>query len=848
MAETLAAVAGLAAVVLLLLLWRYKRGFEQHLATAEQRARELANANVELRRSRERFELAVQGSKDGLWDWDLESSVVYFSPRWKSMIGHSDDEVPNRFDQWETRLHPDDHDRAVRNVQEYLRGETDVYEVEFRFRHKDGSYRWILARGVALRDSAGKPYRMAGSHTDITNRKRAEEALARERNLLRTLIDNLPDYIFVKDQASRFVLTNVAHLEVLGAKSLDDVVGKSDFDFFPRPRAEEYQASEQTVLSSGQPLVNRLEELTDRAGRRRWLLTSKVPLRDGGGKIVGLVGICRDFTTLKEAEDSLAHAKEAAELANQAKSEFLANMSHEVRTPMNAIIGLTELVLDTPLTAEQRDNLSLVKESADSLLAVINDILDFSKIEAHKLQLNAVPFRLRNHLSDTIKALALRAEEKGLRLDWQVAADVPEQLVGDPARLRQVLVNLVGNAVKFTERGQVAVAVSLADRATENGGDGSSSPVASAPGVSALGAPAVAPVSLAFDVSDTGIGIPPDKHALIFEAFAQVDGSSTRLHGGTGLGLTIARRLVEMMGGQIGVQSAPGAGSTFRFTLPFGTAPTSSEPSASSAESARTAPKLRPLQVLLAEDNPVNQTLVVRLLEKEGHALTLAGDGAEALAALEGRPFDLVLMDVQMPVLDGLEAAIRIRQREQGSARHVPILALTAHAMKGDRERCLAAGMDDYISKPIRASDLFEAMARLVPAAITAAPSTPPVCDLDAALAGVQGDQQLLGELASVLLREYPGWVRELHQAIAAHDPATVRRVAHMLKSSVGIFAATSAFDAAWNLESMGRREDLTDAATVCADLEAILGRLQPTLRALVESTRQAGMPVHGSK
>jgi Signal transduction histidine kinase len=399
---------------------------------------------------------------------------------------------------------------------------------------------------------------------------------------------------------------------------------------------------------------------------------------------------CLQHAYLEEARKEALQAKEMAEKASKAKSEFLAMISHEIRTPMNGIIGLTDLMLYSEVSASQREYLGMIKSSSNALLDIINEILDFSRIEAGTLTLSNTPFQLRPLLQDTFTPLVLRAQSKHLMFQWEIAADIPDTLEGDVGRLRQVMINLVGNAIKFTERGEVHVTISLQSGAP-NG-----------------------QVCVQFAVRDTGIGISPDKQANIFQPFQQADSSITRRYGGTGLGLTISSQLITMMGGRLRLASDTGEGSIFYFNVPF-TVATQPPPSAKPTQQPLQRTE-RPLNILLAEDNAINRMLAVRLLNKAGHHVKVAENGQEALHAWEQTRPDVILMDVQMPIMDGLEATTRIRSQEQNQQlTHTPIIALTANAMNSDREQCLAAGMDNFLSKPFNVQDLLEVLKHSCP-------------------------------------------------------------------------------------------------------------------------------------
>jgi PAS domain S-box-containing protein len=509
-----------------------------------------------------------------------------------------------------------------------------------------------------------------------------------QRSFLRKVIDANPSFIFARDGAGRYTLVNQTLARAYGT-TVDALIGRTDADFTNDFEASRFIDQDRQVLASKQETSIPEERFVDKTGAVRWFQTTKIPFVSSDGQTQQVLGIATDITPQKLAAIEMEKAKEAAEAATAAKSAFLANMSHEIRTPMNGVLGMTELVLETELQPKQREYLELAKSSAGSLLSVINDVLDFSKIEAGQLTFEPLESSLREVVGATTKALEHRAKRQGIFLRTEIAANVPESLVFDANRLRQILTNLVGNALKFTHEGGVTVRVSLAEAISGHAHE----------------------VIPCFEVEDTGIGIPADAQAQIFEPFKQADGSTTRKYGGTGLGLTISARLVEGMGGRMGLSSEVGRGSTFHFTIRAGIPGQAGDV----ATPAVVSPAASPLRILLAEDNRVNQIVARALLQSDGHAVTIVANGEEAVAAAQASTFDVILMDVQMPVMSGIAATEAIRAHEQSTGRHVAIIAMTAHAMQGDRERCLESGMDDYVTKPIMRDALRKALLAVTP-------------------------------------------------------------------------------------------------------------------------------------
>jgi len=945
---------------------------------------------------------------------------------------------------------------------------------------------------------------------DITDRMDIENRLFVERNLLRTLIDNLPDRIYVKDTLGRKTLSNTADMQASGAKSMQEIIGKTDFDTYPSELANKYWADDKLVLDTQAPTLNQEEYGLDKDGNTVWVMTSKMPVRDQTGQVMGLVGIGRDITQQKNIEleikrqkqfyetlisnspvaivvldneekisscnpafeslygyhiheilgtyldtlitteetqsearqytqrvmretvhalgkrrrkdgslvdveifgvpvfvdgekvgalaiyhdiSEIVRAQQEAEQANRSKSEFLANMSHEIRTPMNGVIGMLELALDTALTSEQQDYLQTSLKSAEALLSLLNDILDFSKIEAGKLELEAINFNLRNLVEDVGYTLAKRAQDKGLELVCLVHPDIAHVLHGDAGRLRQILTNLVGNAIKFTHQGEIVIRAEAIDETATH-------------------------AKIHFSVQDTGIGIPKERLAAVFDRFTQADGSTTRKYGGTGLGLAISKQLVEAMNGTMGVKSESGLGSDFWFDITFEVISSESlvgintplrtadlrtarilgvddnqtnrtvltkmvesfgchvETAASGArglemlhtaaragnpyqivlldmqmpgmdgeQTARAiksdplvrdvkiviltsmgkrgdAARLRALgcsgyllkpvkqqmlyeallailnsneddapdlvtrhviseklsvgkRILLAEDNSINQKLAVAILQKAGYSVDVVEDGLQAFEKTISGGYNAILMDVQMPEMDGFESTRKIRDWESMQGLHIPIIAMTAHAMKGDRERCLEAGMDDYVTKPIESRVLHNVLSRWLestpeqsdenitvdvfdgqkfsldaedglfgeeetkPASsptrkpdstpLTFTPPKIPV-DIEAAIARFDGDRKFMFEMCKDFRDHLPGRIDEIHSAYKDMDINRLARHVHTLKGISLNFDATFLAELAARLEQDCKREDITNAQMLIEQIEIETNRVREYL------------------
>ena len=923
----------------------------------------------------------------------------YLNPAWEAILGYGREELLSR--PYLDFIHPDDREATISEAAHVASGRNTL-SFENRYRCKDGRYKWLHWSAV-VRAERGLIYCVAA---DVTERKWQEARLSGQYAVTHLLAEmpSLPSATPLILQAICESLNwSVGAIWRLDAN--EKLLRCVETWQMPGTQFQSFdQSTRSQTFTFGQGLPGRvwlqaqpvwIEDVTCDTNFPRIAIASREGLHSALGfpillghevlgvleffspeikqpdsKLLDMMGAIGSqigqFIERKEAEDALRLyardleiARSRAEEATRAKSEFLANISHEIRTPMNAIIGMTELALATRITREQREYLNAIESSADALLSLVNDLLDFSKVEARKLDLDNVEFGLRDALEDTMRVLAPRAHKKGLELACRISSGIPDGLKGDPLRLRQVIVNLVGNAIKFTEKGEVVLGVEPQSRHNGN-------------------------VELNFSVSDTGIGIAPEKQTVIFEAFSQADSSTTRRYGGTGLGLAISAQLVQLMGGAISVQSKPGRGSTFLFTACFEVQPAGAHkhprhwrslsdlpvlivddnatnrrileevftnwhmkpvlaesgavalrkletsmrskrpfaialldgdmpgmdgftlarrivqdgryggmklimltssgqpqdvaqchklgisdylskpikqselfdvivnaisqpvPEKPLASQSRQKPRRaeRGLRILVAEDNRVNQLLARRVLEKLGHEVTIVNNGLEALSSAQTGSFDLIAMDVQMPEMDGLRATAAIREWEKKYGTHIPIIAMTAHAMKEDRERCLAAGMDAYSSKPIRVRELKQAIANLTGRADSAKACEPSVSppeevakiDRVALLAGFDGNRSLLHEISEVFLNDYPRLLAEIQEAIRAGDPAALTRAAHSLKGAIGNFAAKDAFAVAQQLETMGKSGGVTGADGLWVTLESELAVVAKELKKLTAS------------
>jgi len=766
-----------------------------------------------LQRSNERFLRVLENQADAIFVADAETDVVLFAN--KAAHSFADHDIVGRCC-WEVVRGGEAQCKKCPRKR-LLDEHGEPLGVHTREEHDEATDTWTLVRVQAIRWVDGRLVRLE-TLTDITAIKRAQEELRITSEHLRGILETTPALITIRDREGRFLVAS-RRLEEIWGRPASEALGKTLEEVYPPELSATARKEDKDILAAGLPLT-KIADIPMNGGRVVTVLITKFPLRDQNGEPDKICTIATDITERVRLERELRAAKEAAEKANRAKSDFLAKMSHEIRTPLNAVLGFSELaeMADSPL--DRNRALNSLRESGRTLLALVNDILDLSRVESGSLSLERVPFDLRQLVESSVEHLSVEAGRKGLTLTATIGSDVPAYVSGDPQRLRQILVNLTANAVKFTQEGEVDI------RVEKVGPD--SPPRAKSPSGALMGG-----VQLLLRVRDTGIGIPPEVQHLVFENFTQADSSTSRKYGGTGLGLAICRQLVRFMGGDIWLVSEPGEGSTFFVTLPFAPGSAPAEPQAP-VKGPQT-PQAHPLHVLLVEDTPANTVIATAFLKRLGHTSRHAANGQLALQALSEEAFDLVLMDVEMPVMDGLEATRRLRGGEAGEKnRATPVLAMTAHALATFRDQCAEAGMNGFVPKPVSFRDLAAVLAgqsgsgEAQPAEKPAA-ARPELLDLPAALHLLNDHRELFDEVLDIFQAELPAKRQELALALEHGDLTALRLTAHSLKSSCASVGAGPASRAAENLED-----------AVKDGLTALLPGLRETLDSLLEATREA--------
>ena len=758
-----------------------------------------------------RMRRRVEMLSEAVFESGVDGRIVFMNPASRSIFGREPQECLGRS---LAELLVEEDREAWSKPHGQPAGAAGAEPMPLRAQRPDGSFAWVEVSTAQTEDGG-----TVGVIRDVTRQKLAQDELAR-LSIVASSTDNM---VIITDAQGRTEWVNRAFTELTG-HALADIAGRKPGELLQGPQTDPQAVARiAQALREGRSVREELLNHT-RSGRPYWVALQITPVLDARGRIERFVSVQADITERKRQERTileqnaqleervrartaeLARAKELAEAATQAKSQFLANMSHEIRTPLNAIIGLSHLCLDTPLQPRQQDYLAKIEQAGQNLMHIVNDILDFSKIEAGSLDLELVPFAVAEVGSRVVALLSESARAKGLELGVELAPEVPEALMGDALRLEQVLLNLCGNAVKFTHRGSVRLVI----------------------GLKALDADTA---ELAFEVRDTGIGITPEQTGRLFQPFTQADSSTTREFGGTGLGLAICRRLVERMGGQIGVRSEPGVGSTFHFTARFGRAraarAATSLMASDDAELEALRRRLEGARLLVVEDNEFNQQVVRELLESAGAEVTVATTGREALQRLAQAPaYDAVLMDMQMPDIDGLEATRRIRATP-GLAGLV-VIAMTANATADDRRRCIDAGMNDFETKPVLPARLFRTVGRWLPD-----PPAGPAVDLTKLTALFGQDRSKLARLTEVFLRTAGQTLDQMQQARERGATEELGRLAHKLKGSAVALGAAALAGSCQGIESAARQGDAASA-------EAAVDRLPRLLRAVARELSAA--------
>lgn len=782
------------------------------------------NGAAALRGSDERFDLAMRSSNDGLWDWNIETGEIFYSPRWKSMLGYSDQDIEPCIDAFQALLHPEDKQYVMDSVGSYLSGEAEQFKVECRIQRKDKTYVPVLSCGfAALRNSDGKPVRMVGTHVDLTDQKRSEEKLSQ----FKTTLDQTMDCVFMfRADTLQFFYVNHGAVKQVGY-SEEELMQMTPLDIEPLLNEGKFRSLVKPLIV-GERSSERFETIHRCKDGTHIPVEISLQYVDPINEPPRFVAIVRDMLDRKNHEQALRVAKEKAEQASRSKSEFLANMSHEIRTPLNGILGFTEVLLREDVSAtESAKHMETIRSCGQHLLTLINDILDLSKIEAGQMEFERGRCSPHQVIGEVISILRVRALEKGISLDCCWSSGVPETIETDGVRLRQVLMNLVGNAVKFTDSGSVSVEASI---------DGSEPDH-----------------QLLVKVRDTGIGISEEHLEGIFSPFDQADGSITRKFGGTGLGLTISRKIAQGLGGEIQVESEIGIGSLFTLNIATGSLANINILDASMAESIRPATRttewrnrgLKNTQILLCEDGETNRELLGFLLTNAGANVTFAQNGQAGVEAVQNATevFDLILMDMQMPILDGYSATSQLRKLGYNK----PIIALTAHAMRGDEKKCRASGCSGYLTKPIAMDELLAAvskalsessevlhpnvgskqLARSIDISAEQTPRCSEAIHVSPIFSTLPTDRPQIQQIITKFTDRLSEQLDLMQSALDAADSERLGEIAHWLKGTGGTIGLDCFTEPARSLEQHAKTEHFTNAQYILDDINSLLSRVQ---------------------
>lgn len=702
--------------------------------------------------------------------------------------------------------------------------EGNHYEAETHVKTSEGESLWFYSSYFPVKDEQENITAVCCISKDITERKLVDRALQKIREekeeyqfRLQSILDNTPLIIFIKDLNGKYLLVNRSFREFLSLEE-NQVIGKTDFDFEKPEIARQYKEADERVISTLKDAV--LEETVQKPDGTHNLMIVKFPLFDKDKKIYGIGGIATDITDKVQQQQKLIEAKKKAEAAEQLQEQFLANMSHEIRTPMNGIIGMTNVLMNTPLTPEQDEFVQIIRQSSDNLLKLINDILDLSKIKAGKLTIEKIPFNLREVLDNTLAAFKVKAKEKNIRLSFLYDHALPEQVISDPLRLTQIMTNLLSNAFKFTDKGSIEVNVKMISRNQDR-------------------------VTLCFEVTDTGIGIPADKLNHIFENFEQAAEETTRKYGGTGLGLSITRKLVNMLGGEIEVKSELHKGATFRFVLemPVGNSVSQEEKETSTEKPA--ANNLAGKTILVVEDNEVNQKVITHILKRAHIRTILANNGKEAVTLLEeGENVDLIILDLQMPVMNGFQTATYIRQKLK---RNTPIIAMTASALRNEKLKCFELGMNEYLTKPFAPADLFQHLKRLLypeQEAVSLQESNEKIQQKEelynlSHLTEMEDDEYFC-DVLQLFLDTTPDILEQMKEGKIQEDWDLVYKQAHKLKSSLGLLQMNSLLALTTSIETKAKNRQNTE--TIKEELKLLTEKfllIRPMIEAELNTVKQ---------